>query len=73
MGLFSFVKSAGEKLLGRTPLDEGAIRQHILSTGLALNPFTVVADPTTGKVTLVGYAEEMADKEKANITAGNII
>lgn len=72
MGLFSFVKEAGEKLLGGKALDENAIRKHVLEQGLALNPFSVVADSATHKVTLIGYAKTMADKEKAIVTAGNV-
>ena len=72
MGLFSFVKSAGAKVFGGGDLDEVEIRKHVLAQGLDLNPFTVVADNETDKVTLIGYAKTMGDKEKAIVTAGNI-
>lgn len=72
MGLFSFVKSAGEKVFGGGDLDEVEIRNHVLAQGLELNPFTVVADNEAGKVTLVGYARTISDKEKAIVAAGNI-
>src|SRR5690606_6859756 len=71
MGLFNFVRDAGEKLFGSKALDENAIRKHILDQGLALKPFSVVAHPD-GKVSLIGYAATIEDKEKAIITAGNI-
>ena len=72
MGLFSFVKSAGEKMLGNHVLDDLEIRRHVLAQGVELNPFTVVADNETGKVTLIGYAKIVEDKEKAIVAAGNI-
>lgn len=72
MGLFSFVKDAGEKLFGSDELNEGEIRNHILAQGLALNPLTVVADNEASKVTLIGFAKTVDDKEKAILTAGNV-
>ncbi|QHS09275.1 peptidoglycan-binding protein LysM [Sinimarinibacterium sp. NLF-5-8] len=72
MGLFDFVRNAGEKIFGgKAELDEQAIRKHILDQGLALKPFNVVASPD-GTVSLIGYAKTIEDKEKAIITAGNI-
>lgn len=72
MGLFNFVKSAGEKIFGGDDLDENEIRKHVLAQGLELNPLSVVADNESGKVTLIGYAKTVEDKEKAIVTAGNI-
>lgn len=72
MGMFSFIRKAGEKLTGGTKLDEGVVREHVLAQGLKLNPFSVVTDPAAGKVTLIGYALTLEDKEKAIVAAGNI-
>ena len=73
MGLFSFVRGAGDKIFGGKELNENEIREHLMKQGLKLNPFTVVVENAKeGKVALIGYAETMADKEKAIVAAGNI-
>ena len=72
MGMFSFIRDAGEKVFGGKDLNEKEIREHILAQGLQLKPFNVVAVQTESKVFLSGYAASIEDKEKAIITAGNI-
>ncbi len=72
MGLFNFISTAGEKLFGGSTIDEGKVRDHILSLGLNLDPFSVVANDAEKKVWLIGYAKNLQDKEKAIVAAGNI-
>lgn len=72
MGMFSFIRDAGEKMFGGKDLDEKKIREHILAQGLSLKPFNVVVKQDEAKVFLSGYAATIEDKEKAIITAGNI-
>ncbi|MFA5682959.1 MAG: peptidoglycan-binding protein LysM [Lysobacteraceae bacterium] len=72
MGFFDFISDAGEKLFGSSAIDENKVREHILSLGLKLNPFNVIADQSKKTVHLTGFAETLADKEKAIVAAGNI-
>jgi nucleoid-associated protein YgaU len=73
MGLFGFVKDAGEDLMARVtgskPDTEGiskAIHQH----GLSIEGLSIHVDGE--KVTLEGKAASQADKEKAVLVAGNV-
>lgn len=83
MGLFSFIKGAGEKLFSRTTpsanaaaADDGqdkaaaAIKAHIEKQNLGLSDLTVSFDD--GKVTLSGQAPSQEAAEKASLTAGNV-
>lgn len=72
MGLFSFISAAGEKLFGGSQIDENAVREHILGLGLKLSSLTVVAHQAEKKVSLIGRAQSLDDKEKAIVAAGNI-
>ena len=72
MGLFNFIADAGDKLFGGDTLDENKIREHIAGLGLKLRPFAVVAHQEDKKVSLIGWAETLQDKEKAIVAAGNI-
>lgn len=72
MGFFDFIGNAGEKLFGSSVIDEDKVREHIMSLGLKLAPFSVVAHQKEKMVSLIGRAETLADKEKAILAAGNV-
>ncbi len=86
MGLFSFLKSAGEKLFGTKPSavpanvpDAAAIeRERRISamqsylTGLGLDIQNIDLDIDGDKVTIYGQAETQADKEKVILALGNV-
>lgn len=72
MSLFKFISTAGDKLFGGNNIDENKVRDHILGLGLNITPFTVVANDAEKKVSLIGYAQTLQDKEKAIVAAGNI-
>src|SRR6478672_13918455 len=86
MGLFSFIKEAGEKLFGgkeaqaATPAgptqDElntkaaQAIETYIASQNLGASNVQVAFDGTQGKVTVKGTAPTQAAKEKVTLCCG---
>ena len=88
MGLFSFIKDAGEKLFGgkeaqaATPAapsqDElnakaaQAIAAYIASQNLGASNVQVTYDATQGKVTVQGDAPTQAAKEKVTLCCGNV-
>lgn len=88
MGLFSFIKDAGEKLFGgkeaqaATPAapsqDElnakaaQAIAAYIASQNLGVSKVQVAYDATQGKVTVQGEAPTQAVKEKVTLCCGNV-
>ncbi len=88
MGLFSFIKDAGEKLFGgkeaqaATPAapsqDElnakaaQAIAAYIASQNLGVSNVQVAYDATQGKVTVQGDAPTQAAKEKVTLCCGNV-
>ncbi len=88
MGLFSFIKHAGEKLFGKNEEEvaaaaaanvedlnakaAAAIQNYIEQQNLGLNGLTVVFDGTSGKVTLSGAAPSQEAAEKAVLAAGNV-
>lgn len=72
MGLFDFIANAGDKLFGDDTIDENKVREHIMGLGLKLKVFSVVAHQKDKMVSLIGWAESLADKEKAILAAGNI-
>jgi len=84
MGLFDFVKDAGEKMFGAEEIKEDIVtvsperinqlRQEritkmIQEAGLQIENLIVVADGEL--VTLDGTAKNQQDSEKATLTAGN--
>jgi nucleoid-associated protein YgaU len=74
MGLFSFVKEAGEKLIDLlTPGNANAeeeLKKHISDVGLG-NP-NVKATVEGDKITLTGEVASQEEKEKIVLAAGNI-
>ena len=74
MGIFDFIKNAGNKVLKRNK-DEQAddiedVRQHLAAHGVATKDVTIMVDGD--KVTLMGWVPSMDVKEKTVLLAGNI-
>ena len=84
MGLFSFIKEAGEKLFGgkdanaATPADDlnvkaaQAIATYINTQNLGVSNLQVAFDGSQGKVTVTGVAPTQAVKEKVTLCCGNV-
>jgi nucleoid-associated protein YgaU len=83
MGLFSFIKEAGEKLFGgseahaASPDDLNAkaaqaIATYIGTQNLGVSDLAVQFDGAQGKVTVQGTAPTQAAKEKVTLCCGNV-
>ena len=86
MGLFSFVKEAGEKLFGTAHAAEAAapsqadlnakagqaIEAYIAAQNLGVNDIKVAFAGPEGKVTVTGTAPTQAVKEKVTLCCGNV-
>lgn len=88
MGLFSFIKEAGEKLLGgkeaaAATLDDPsqeernakaaeAIAAYIATQNLGVSEVQVGYDGVQGQVTVQGQAPTQAAKEKVTLCCGNV-
>ncbi|CAM4146241.1 peptidoglycan-binding protein LysM [Comamonas aquatilis] len=84
MGLFSFIKEAGEKLFGggdahaAAPSEDlnakaaQAIAAYINTQNLDVTNLQVQFDATQGKVTVQGDAPTQAVKEKVTLCCGNV-
>jgi nucleoid-associated protein YgaU len=83
MGLFSFIKEAGEKLFGggeaqaATPDDPNskaaqAIAAYIATQNLGVTDVQVAFDGASGAVTVQGVAPTQAAKEKVTLCCGNV-
>jgi nucleoid-associated protein YgaU len=85
MGLFSFIKEAGEKLFGgndanaaTTSQDERnakaakAIETYIGTQNLGTTGLAIQFDGAQGKVTVQGQAPTQAAKEKVTLCCGNV-
>lgn len=86
MGLFSFIKEAGEKLFGgsdahaATPASQDdlnakaaqAIATYIGTQNLGVTDLQVQFDNSQGKVTVQGAAPTQAAKEKVTLCCGNV-
>ena len=70
MSLFSFVKAAGEKLLGGQPLSADTLVQHIKALGLKIDELFISWDGET--CILYGKVPDQAEKEKAVLAVGNL-
>ncbi len=76
MGLFDFVKDAGEKLRKKdneaetNQLRAESIKGHILGLGLEVKNLGVTFDD--GLATVTGVVTSLADEEKILVTVGNI-
>lgn len=84
MGLFSFIKEAGEKLFGggaahaASPSDDlnvkaaQAIATYIGTQNLGVSDLQVQYDGSQGKVTVQGAAPTQSAKEKVTLCCGNV-
>ncbi len=75
MGLISFIKSAGEKVFGKSEetLEKekaDAIINHIQKYGISTEPLSVVVDDE--KVSLSGTLQSFTEKNKVIVIAGNV-
>jgi nucleoid-associated protein YgaU len=82
MGLFSFLKNAGAKLMGRSAETNEAeaaanaaeranlLRSIIASSGVGIENLDIELDDD--KVTVYGQTESVEDKEKIVLVAGNV-
>ncbi|MBF5004036.1 peptidoglycan-binding protein LysM [Diaphorobacter caeni] len=83
MGLFSFIKEAGEKLFGgssaqASPSEDpnakaaAAIATYIGTQNLGVSDVVVKFDGASGAVTVSGVAPTQAAKEKVTLCCGNV-
>lgn len=85
MGLFSFIKEAGEKLFGGKEAQAATASQEDLNTkaaqaiatyisaqNLGVSGLQVQFDGSQGKVTVQGTAPTQAAKEKVTLCCGNV-
>ena len=72
MGIFSFVKSAGEKLFGRNPAQKAAdtLAEHIRKFNLGNDSVKVEQDGSTVRVS--GEVATQEEKEKILLALGNV-
>ncbi|KVW36564.1 peptidase M23 [Burkholderia ubonensis] len=84
MGLLSFIKEAGEKLLGHADAQAAedpnaanqtaadAIKHYIDTQGLDTSNLTVAFDGASRTVTLSGSVADLDTKAKVKVSAGNV-
>ena len=70
MGLFSFIKSAGEALAGGKPPSAESLVEHIKALNLKIDKLFISWDSKT--CILFGNVPDQAEKEKAILAVGNI-
>jgi nucleoid-associated protein YgaU len=74
MGIFDFIKNAGNKILKRDKDNDGDsiedVRRHLAAHGVPTKDVTIMVDGD--KVTLMGYVPSLDIKEKTVLLAGNI-
>jgi nucleoid-associated protein YgaU len=73
MGLFSFIKEAGEKLFGGSAAQAAEPAQDLnAKAAKAISDVKVQFDGSQGKVTVQGTAPTQAVKEKVTLCCGNV-
>jgi nucleoid-associated protein YgaU len=70
MGVFDFVKSAGEKLFGLGKSNEEALSDHVKKYGLGGGDLKIETDG--GAVKVSGTARSQEEKEKILLALGNV-
>jgi len=70
MGLWSFVKGAGKKLIGKDDTPEDAINKELADLGLDASDVDISVDG--GKVVMKGKALDQETREKIILAAGNV-
>lgn len=81
MGIFSFIKNAGEKLFGskaqaaEKATDAGSMKgvvEYVGKMGFKVKDLDVSFDPATATATVRGEAPDMETKEKVVLCVGNV-
>ncbi len=70
MGLWSFVKGAGKKLIGKDDTPEEAINKELADLSLDASDVDISVDG--GKVVMKGKALDQETREKIILAAGNV-
>ncbi len=73
MGIFDFIKNAGNKIFKDRDKDDDSIedvRRHLAAHGVSTKDVTIMVDGD--KITLMGYVPSLDVKEKTVLLAGNI-
>ncbi len=70
MGMFSFIKGAGDRLFGKGKTEEQAIKEHCEKLGL--DPSQVNITFKDGHIVAVGRARNAEDREKLILAMGNV-
>ena len=71
MGLFSFVKSIGEKI-GGGKIDAASLSAHVKALGLPVEKLLLSVSEDHETVDVFGYAADLAVKEKLILAIGNM-
>jgi LysM repeat protein len=71
MGLFSFVKSIGEKISGGK-IDPASLNAHVKALGLPVEKLLLSISEDKETVDVFGYVPELAVKEKLILAIGNL-
>jgi nucleoid-associated protein YgaU len=73
MGVFDFIKSAGEKVVGMVGGGPAAsMLEYLKSKGLPAEQVQVEYDPASGQVKLDGRTATQAEREKIRVALGNV-
>lgn len=71
MGLFSFVKSIGEKISGGK-IDSASLSAHVKALGLPVEKLLLSVSEDRETVDVFGYVPDLAVKEKLILAIGNL-
>lgn len=71
MGLFSFVKSIGEKISGGK-IDSASLTAHVRALGLPVEKLLLSVSEDRETVDVFGYVPDLAVKEKLILAIGNL-
>lgn len=72
MGLFSFVKSIGEKISGGGKIDTTSLTAHVKALNLPVEKLLLSVSEDRETVDVFGYAADLAVKEKLILAIGNM-
>ena len=72
MGIFDFVSKAGKKLFEGNHIDENAIMKHLQTLGLTVYGLSVIAHQDKKMISVIGRVQNLEDKEKLIVAAGNV-
>ena len=72
MGVFDFIGNAGKKVFGGGRIDENAIMKHLQTLGLTVYGLSVIAHQDKKMISVIGRVQNLEDKEKLIVAAGNV-